>query len=166
MPPPKQRYRQGSETNTIPNGCQREAEWLAANGNTEHASPLKAKEYRRIFQAFVRAQKHHRVDGSLKSYREIAAEIGGARGYTTVRNWMKQDFPGVFRAMGGHYEPFGLTQDDRPTVSLTAAVFDALKGARAALPAVRNPYERGKLVELLEQMLNEAKRIPRERSPF
>jgi hypothetical protein len=106
MPSPKQRYRQGSETNTIPNGCQREAEWLAANGNTEHASPLKAKEYRRIFQAFVGAQKHHRVDGSLKSYREIAAAIGGARGYTTIRNWMRQDFPSVFQAMAGHYEPF------------------------------------------------------------
>ena len=72
---PKQRYRHGSETAAIPQGCQREAEWLAANGNTEHPSPLKAKEYRRIFQAFVGARKHHRADDSLKSYREIAKEL-------------------------------------------------------------------------------------------
>ena len=166
MRPTKQRYKQVSETDTIPNPTQREPERLATNAGIDHRLPLKANEYRRKFQVFVGAGKHHRVDGSLKSYREIAAEIGGARGYTTVRNWMKQDFPGVFRAMGGHYEPFGLTQDDRPTVSLAAVVFDALKGARAALPAVRDPYERGKLVELLEQMLNEAKRMPRECSPF
>ena len=115
---PKQRYRQGSETAAIPQGCHREAEWLAANGNTEHPSPLKAKEYRRIFQAFVGARKHHRADGSLKSYREIAAEIAGARGYTTIRNWMRQDFPSVFRATGGHYEPFDPTQSDKPTYRL------------------------------------------------
>ena len=84
MAPLKQRYRQGSETDTIPNGCQRECEWFAANGNMEHASPLKTTEYREIFQAFVAAQKHHRVDGSLKSYREIAADIGGARGYMST----------------------------------------------------------------------------------
>jgi len=66
MPPPKQHYRQGSETDTIPHRCQREAEWLAANLNTEHGSPPKAKEYRRIFQAFVGARKHYRADGSLK----------------------------------------------------------------------------------------------------
>jgi hypothetical protein len=167
MPPPKQRYRQGSETNTIPNGCQREAEWLAANGNTEHASPLKAKEYRRIFQAFVGAQKHHRVDGSLKSYREIAAEIGGARGYTTIRNWMRQDFPSVFRAMGGHYQPFDPTQNDRPAISLAEVVFDALRDARTAMPAVTDPYGRRELVELLELMLSEAKRMLEEqRSSF
>jgi hypothetical protein len=166
MPPTKQRYRQGSETDIISNASQREAERLAANGNTEHGLSLRAKEYRTKFQAFVGARKHHRVDGSLKSYREIAAEIGGARGYTTIRNWMKEDFPSVFRAMGGHYEPFDPTQDDRPTVSLAAVVFDALRDARAAMSAVTDAYERGELVELLELMLNEAKRMPWGPSPF
>ena len=163
---PKQRYRQGSETAAIPQGCQREAEWLAANGNTEHPSPLKAKEYRSIFQAFVGARKHHRADGSLKSYREIAAEIGGARGYTTIRNWMRQDFPSVFRATGGHYEPFDPTQSGKPTLSLAAVVLDTLKDARAAMAAVTDLYEREELVQLLELMLNEAKRMPWEPSPF
>ena len=132
---------------------------------TEHGLPL-AKEYRRKFQAFVRARKHHRVDGSLKSYPEIALEIGGARGYTTIRNWMRQDFPSVFRAMGGHYEPFDSVQGDRPIVSLAAVVLDALRDARASMPEVTDPYERGELIALLELMLNEAKRMPSEPCPF
>jgi len=96
MPPPKQRYRQGSETDTIPHGCQRKAEWLAANGNTEHPSPLKAKEYRRIFQAFVGARKHHRADGSLKCYREIARRRLAVRGVTNDQELDEAGFPSVF----------------------------------------------------------------------
>ena len=164
MPPPKQHYRQGSETDTIPHRCQREAEWLAANLNTEHGSPPKAKEYRRIFQAFVGARKHYRADGSLKSYREIAAEIGGARGYTTIRNWVKQDFPSVFQAKGSHYEPFP-THSSGPTLSLAAVVLDTLKYARQAMATVTDLHEREELAQLLELMLNEAKRIPWETSP-
>ena len=79
---------------------------------------------------------------------------------------MRQDFPSVFRAMGGHYEPFDPTQGGRPALSLAAVVLDALKDARAAMAAVTDPYERGELVQLLELMLNEAKRMPWEPSPF
>jgi hypothetical protein len=45
-------------------------------------------------------------------------------------------------------------------------VFDVLKDAQAAMAAVTDPYERGELVQLLELMLNEAKRMPWEASPF
>jgi ParB/Sulfiredoxin domain len=150
-----------------PVASQREADWLAAKANTEHGLPLKPKEYRKVFQAFVRAKKHRRDDGSFKSYREIAAEIGGARGHTTIRNWMQKDFPRTFRAMSGRDDGFDPSQDyNQPTVSLEGIVFEALKDARAAMPAVTDPDERGQVVVLLEEMLNEAKSRPWERPEF
>lgn len=79
---------------------------------------------------------------------------------------MRQDFPSVFRATGGHYEPFDPTQSGKPTLSLAAVVLDTLKDARAAMAAVTDLYEREELVQLLELMLNEAKRMPWEPSPF
>jgi hypothetical protein len=145
---------------------QRQAEWLAAKANTEHGLPLKAKQYRQVFRAFVRAKKHRREDGTFKSYRQIAADIGGARGHTTIRNWMKKDFPSVARAMGGHDEPFDPSQDDRTGISLAEVTIAALKEARAAMPAVTDPYDRGGIVELLEVMLKEARGMPYERPEF
>lgn len=140
---------------------EREVHWLAAKANTEHGLPLKSKEYRKVFRAFVSARKHRRADGSYKSYRDIAVEIGGARAHTTIRNWMEKDFPSVFRAMGGPDEPWDERPDiTTPAVSLAVVVLEALKEARAGMPGVIDPYDRGEVVAQLEEMLDEAKGLP------
>lgn len=137
------------------------AYWLAAKANTEHGLPLKAREHRAAFRAYVRAKQHRSKSGGFKSYREIATELGGARAHTTIRNWMEKDFPGVYRAMGGHDELKGQNDDPAaPDVSLAVVVQEALKKAQAALPAVTEPYERGDIIRMLEVLLSEAKSAP------
>ena len=68
--------------------------------------------------------------------------------------------------MGGHYEPFDPTHSSGRTLSLAAVVLDTLKNAGVAMAAVTDLYEREELVQLLELMLNETKRMPWEPSPF
>lgn len=76
-----------------------EARWEAACANLSHGLPLKSKEHRAVFRAFVKAGKH-RKDRRYLSYRDMAIELGGIRAHTTLRNWMKQDFPKIAKAMG------------------------------------------------------------------
>jgi hypothetical protein len=97
-----------------------EARWRAAEANLCHGAPLKTRELRGAFNAYVRAGKHRlaRRKGQFKSYRDIAAEFGGRVPHSTVYTWMRKDFPSVAQAMGGG--------DDAPR-------------ARGGLPPSRNP---------------------------
>jgi hypothetical protein len=47
-----------------------------------------------------------------------------------------------------------------PEASLAETVQEALKKARAAMPAVTDPCDRGEIAAVLEQMLDEAKSLP------
>jgi hypothetical protein len=76
-----------------------EARWEAACANLCHGLPLKSKEHRAVFRAFVKAEKHRKGRRYL-SYRDMATELGGIRAHTTLRNWMQQDFPKIAKAMG------------------------------------------------------------------
>ena len=75
----------------------REAYWIAARANLTHGLPLKRSEMREVFRKYIKARKHRNKDGSLRSYREIASDLGGSRSYTTIRNWMAKDFPKIFK---------------------------------------------------------------------
>lgn len=76
------------------------AQWAAAQANLTHGLPLKNRELRPVFRAYVRSGRHR--DGvRFKSYRDIAREIASRINHTTIRNWMQRDFPAVFAAMGG-----------------------------------------------------------------
>lgn len=142
-----------------------EVRWLAARANLTHGLPLKSKEYREVFRAYIRARNHRRNDKSFKSYREIAAEIGGARGYTTIRNWMQKDFPSVFRAMRGYDEPpaDGVVPQ---AVELPAIAIEALKDARAAMPAVTDLVDQQVFMGVLEEIVEMARAKGWERSEF
>ncbi|MFG1313347.1 ParB/RepB/Spo0J family partition protein [Xanthobacter autotrophicus] len=76
------------------------ARWAAARANLTHGLPLKPREIRSVFRAYV-GSSHHRDGVRFKSYRDIAADLAHHVQHTTVRNWMRQDFPAVFAAMGG-----------------------------------------------------------------
>jgi hypothetical protein len=147
------------EAIVVPASSEKEVRWLAAQANLEHGLPLKPKQYREVFRAYIKARRHRNENGSFKSYRDIATELGGARGHTTIRNWMEKDFPGVYRAMGGRAEPVDFPEDDpEPEQTLAAVVLDALKAARAALPGVTDPNDLGDIVAELEAMMAVAKR--------
>jgi hypothetical protein len=72
-----------------------EARWEAAKANTIHGLPLKTKELREVFRAFIDTRQHEHGSEKLMPYREIAKRIG--KGFSTIRNWMRADYPMLFR---------------------------------------------------------------------
>jgi len=76
-----------------------EARWLAASANLQHGLPLKAAEFREVFRAYIKARRHIQGRGRLKTYREIGEEIG--KPHTTIRNWMRKDYPEIFKRYAG-----------------------------------------------------------------
>ena len=87
-----------------------QARWIAAKANLGHGLQLKTKEFRAVFQAFIKAKQNIKADGSLMSYREIAPHIG--KPHTTVRTWMLKDFPTTAKRMGG--DEHGDPQAEKP----------------------------------------------------
>lgn len=77
-----------------------EARWLAAEANLTHGLPLKPADLQEAFKRFVKARRHRTARGRFKTYRDIAAELGGLKAHTTIRNWMLKYFPSIYRAMG------------------------------------------------------------------
>ena len=75
----------------------RQARWVAADANTGHGVPLKAAEMRGLLGAFIRSRQHKKPNGTLMSYREMGEAVG--KPHTTIRNWVKQDFPKLFRSL-------------------------------------------------------------------
>lgn len=78
-----------------------EARWLASKLNWTAKKSLTPKERRDAFRRFVQANAHrkgHRGRGAFKSYREIEADLPGAK-RATLHRWMQQDFPSVAAAM-------------------------------------------------------------------
>jgi hypothetical protein len=109
-----------------------EVRWEAAKANMGHGVPLRTRELREVFKAFIKAKRHHLGKGKFMSYREMGAELG--MGHTTLRNWTEREFPSLFRALGGGEH--GNVRGDVPHVeSLTMEQEHAIE-AQAALGAL------------------------------
>lgn len=84
-----------------------EAAWVAAQSNLRHGVPMKAREMREVFRAYVRAGAHlvgsrrKGVRERIKSYRDMAADMGGTVTHGSIRNWMHHDFPAIARVIAG-----------------------------------------------------------------
>jgi len=76
--------------------------WLGGRENLKNGLPLKAKDTRELFRAYVKA-KQHKIGNTYKSYRKIAEEMAFVT-HQTIANWMQSDFPSVYRAMGRNTE--------------------------------------------------------------
>lgn len=134
-----------------------EAIWHAAEANLANGLPIKSAEYRNVFRAYIRAKRHYHPDGRLKSYREIAPEIG--RTYGTIRNWMEKDFPSIFRLYakdddggekGGLIDLEGYYPHEETALS-------ALQEAHEAFKCIDDPALRGKLIAAAEDLVSEMK---------
>ncbi|TVM18692.1 hypothetical protein DPQ33_04235 [Oceanidesulfovibrio indonesiensis] len=134
-----------------------DAQWLAAQANLTHGIPLKSKELRKAFRMYIKARKHREGQkGFIKSYREIAAELGGLRSHVTIRNWMMKDFPKIARAMTDQDFPNegpGKPKYDAITPGQIAA--DHIIQARNAARGVTDPEERWELVRQLKEIVEE-----------
>ena len=138
---------------------ERAALWMAAEANLTHGLPLKAVEIRKAFKAYIRARQHYSGKKTLKSYREIAQELGGLRSYGTIRVWMKKDFPHIFEQMSNEDHPKGKggLEDIDPGDALVAAAGENLNQFLAAFPGVNDPAVRGRFIHMTEQALQAMK---------
>jgi len=135
-----------------------EAAWLAARANLAHGLPLKPRDRRQVFRVFMRAGRYRRELGrGMKSLREIARELGGTP-HTTVRNWMRKDFPRIARQYGEgdeHESQRGGLRSAALFGSPKDTVMAAAEQALAAFAGVTDPEERGEVISRLARVVDE-----------
>jgi hypothetical protein len=77
-----------------------EAQWEAALANTRNGARLKSQnEKHRVFKLYMRQGRNRVGLRGLKSYREIARDLGGLASKSSIENWMKKSFPKVAAKM-------------------------------------------------------------------
>lgn len=137
-----------------------EARWYAAKANTEHGLPLKAKELREVFRAFIDTRQHVLPHG-LMPYRDIAKRIG--KPFSTTRNWMKADYPRLFE----QYQQMANGVADTTDFDREAKMMERrLAKAEAEIHNVRNtgrtldPENLGKLIHTLRETLSDLETKP------
>ncbi|MGJ7498202.1 hypothetical protein ACSFA8_24475 [Variovorax sp. RT4R15] len=96
-----------------------EAEWRAAKANLAHGESYKKPERRRAFGKFISTKQNKPRGGKLMSYREMAVAFGGDPSHVTIRKWVEQDHPTLFKALeknrGGEWSPDMLEPRDAPS---------------------------------------------------
>jgi hypothetical protein len=150
---------------------ERDALWAAASANLRHGLPLKKRELRNVFRAYVRSRqhlkstrlKHAPTRREIKSYRDMEAEFNGAVSYNTIRNWMVKDFADVAKAMGDGGETvfFGSDAntpkgDIRDTAAMAA--IEHLTAGRDSFNGAADAVERRRVVEYAKQVLRHMER--------
>lgn len=139
-----------------------EARWYAAKANTEHGLPLKAKELREVFRAFIETDQHM-LGQRLMPYREIGKRIG--KGFSTIRNWMKADYPRLFEKYQQMANGAPEAMDFDPVAKMMER---RLAKAEADIYNVRNtgrtlePEYLGKLIHTLRETLSDLETKPYE----
>jgi hypothetical protein len=125
------------------------AGWLAASDNLTHGLPLKRREIRAVFRAYVRAKQYRkgRTGNRIKSSREISAELGGWVVHRTVLEWMRQDFPKVYELMSRE-ENSTLKRKERrdPDDIFVSIVTEAIEQALNSFNGIKDPAKRGELI--------------------
>lgn len=122
---------------------EREALKASAIANLTHGLQLTKTERLNAFKQFIKGGGHLKARGQLKSYREIASELHGIGGHTTIRNWMIKHFPRIARALGE--ERSGNCRAEPPPVNpereRARAIRAALAEATQLLALVSDPEE-------------------------
>ena len=126
--------------------------WLAAEDNLRHGLPLgRGKEVRATFRAYMRARQHRTADGGYKSYRQIAHDLHGLKTHETIRNWMRSEYPSVYRAMAGEGEDEAVAGPLAPVEQdPLAPARDHLQQVVALARGITDPDHRGELIAMLE----------------
>ncbi len=134
-----------------------EARWMAGSANLSHGLPLKQGELRNVFRFYIKSKQHVLPKGKLKSYRDIAADLGKPHG--TIYNWMKRDFPRIAAKLGGSVGGAGGLPEmpEEDTRSQVAAAMESISALTTAFTTTSDAHVRGKIIETVEQLLSEMK---------
>ncbi len=85
---------------TVTEMTEEDARWKAAVANTTHGLPLKHRERREVFRTYVITGRNKEGPRRYKSYRDIATDLNGIVGKSTLQRWMEQEFPEIAARMG------------------------------------------------------------------
>lgn len=142
---------------TVTKMTETHAEWAAASANLEHGQPLKKAERREVLRHYIATKQHRTGRGKVKSLRDIARDIPGLT-HGTARNWMRADFPDLYRksyagsGAEGHSHG-GLVEVKRATqreLDLQAAT-EHIKQAAALAAFLPHKADRAQVARLLAQ---------------
>lgn len=130
--------------------------WIAAARNMIHGLRLTRDDKRKVFKSYVKAGEH-RKGRRLKSAREMSRDLGGIVSDRRIPEWMRQDFPSVFREMTGIEvqnpdADFGRVQPDERHGELASS---ALRDFKAAFLAIGSATIRADLLAEAQKMLHE-----------
>ncbi len=95
-----------------------EAQWKAASANLTHGESYKKPERKKAFNVFISTKQNKAAGGKLMSYREMAVAFGGDPSHVTIRKWVKDDHPMLFKALEKHkgdWSPDMLSSKTGPT---------------------------------------------------
>jgi hypothetical protein len=144
------------------------ARWKAAEANMSHGLSLGNKEIREAFRRFIKAKQHvlgrdGRGKQRLMSYRDMSKHIHGKQ-HTTIRNWMKQDFPNVYAQIGDKVEDVDWSTKGKAVAEVIEEQDKAnnpvamLEAAFKAYQATTDAQVRGQAVYLAEQIVEQMKK--------
>lgn len=147
-----------------------EALCTSALANLANGVPLKRGEVKDAFHSFMQ-NYGYRQGHKYLSYREIAQKFGVH--YTTIRNWVKKDYPRIFKRyqqdeVKGDYKDWdGVpgSPGKRPSKADSLAL-EVVKQAQTAMKNTTNmrdrlcPDTRGVLIEALRETLQELEKLP------
>ncbi|WP_019199329.1 ParB/RepB/Spo0J family partition protein [Afipia birgiae] len=141
-----------------------EARWAAANANLAHGLPLKPKEVRNVFNAYITSRRHYKANGRIKSYREMAEDINGVVSYRTLNRWMEKDHPKIAKEMAAQHggEDKALYHDGGPPkLDHITPLQAAAANLDNALAEVRSmsPEERRALIDYARRLLRKLETI-------
>ncbi|MCA1527861.1 hypothetical protein [Bradyrhizobium yuanmingense] len=105
-----------------------EAQWQAALANSYNGVRLnRQSEKRRVFELYIRQGRNRVGRLGLKSYREIAKDLGGLASKSSIENWMKKMFPKIAAKMrSGREDNAGASDPRRPLNTAEMRVREAL----------------------------------------
>jgi hypothetical protein len=133
-------------------------QWMAAQWNRQHGLRLTREDKRRVFRAYVKAKEHRTGRGTrVKSASEMGRDLQGIASDKTILDWMKQDYPKIYRAMIGkglEQEAGGLIAKDMDKHFAHLAT-TSLDNFRASLNAVKDRGQRRGLLEAAMRMIDE-----------
>jgi hypothetical protein len=164
------------EAETVPVADFEQAGWLAAAANLAHGLPLKRREGRAVFRAYVKARQYYkgRTGKRIKSAREIAADLQGLASHKTILEWMKQDANAVYRLMTK--EESSMTKRGKPRdpdEHFIGLVMGAIEDAANGFKGIISPDRRGELIAQMRATLAQMEAAgqwveppPEEESPF
>ncbi|MCK1575740.1 hypothetical protein [Bradyrhizobium sp. 174] len=151
---------------TVEELSEHEAQWQAAVANTCNGARLaRQSEKRRVFELYIRQGRNRVGRLGLKSYREIAKDLGGLASKSSIENWMKKAFPKIAAKMrSGRDDNAGASDSRRPLNTAEVRVREALTLAIAEARGVACLGKRRALLhEFARALLEPAK--PRATQP-